>query len=167
MAIPRLIFEINKNAGLHPFIYGYAMMMYHAYNEFVGAVATTNRDIDTLVIGITCLVLAVKFNEDYLNSTDLVLGKQKQGIRTSRSAKIFEYASRAVLAYGQKSSSSFEEFISVKNRLRDSICEYSVLRIVGNYATCIPVVEDCHDEQKYFSYYASPKCLNHPKPDSL
>jgi len=181
MSIPiaRLIYEINQDAGFPPYIYGYSMMLFHAFNEFVASersqsATKSEEELDALVVGITCLILAVKFNEDHLNSVCLATGRNDGSIHNrslvSRSVQIVESAARAILSYQQSSPTtgySFEEFVGLKNKIKDMVCEYTVLRIVGNFATSAPVTRICIDHEMFFRYYATPQCLNQPHPHSL
>lgn len=161
--VARFVYEICVLAKLPKIMYGNAMMTYHAFYEY-----TSQRD-ENLLLGATCLLLAVKFGESILNSHACVTDN-----RVRPSSGVIDATARVVLWYGRHKASastvSVEQMAEVRRFVAKSIgdMELSVVRIVGNYLTNIPsafsYVLEAHTSQieRLVKFYASPMCLNYP-----
>ena len=161
--ISRFVFEICTNALFPKRIFAGAMMIYHAYMEYMFSQhksLSSIRDSDCIIIGITSLVVAVKFNEDFLNTTCEQVADGGAVIR-SRSMRIIDTAARAILSYGHRSSLTTEQVVRMKERIKATVSEMSILRIVGDFATFIPVAQgtDNMTVSQLVDMYSRPDCL--------
>jgi hypothetical protein len=155
------MYEISSDANLPPRVYACGMMMYHAFMEYIFGENPGEdfKDPDCVIVGITCLILSVKFNEDYLNSVEVVTDAAPI---KSRSIRIIDSAARAILSYGGSVSNlSTEQLIGVKDKLKSAVCEMSILRILGNFATSIPLDSriDSMSIDELIETYSTPHCL--------
>ena len=140
-AIARLVFETTTMAKFPLHIWATAMMYLHAFEE-----CTAEREeddetgkrshkelqaqpakVEQLMLGITCLVLSVKANENYLNSLE------PDRTTTARLAAVLDASARNILSY-TASTVPTERIVHTKRRLKDFIpaTELSVMRVVGN-----------------------------------
>ena len=157
--ISRLVYEISADCNLDRRIYACAMMMYHAFMEYVsddGLVYPKLHETDCVVLGVTTLVLSLKFNENYLNTIETA-----SDVIKSRSMKVIESSARAIISYGGTRDLTTEQFVCVKEKLKFAVSELSVLRIFGNFATSIPIVPDTDsmDITQLISEYSTSQCL--------
>ena len=164
--IGRLLFEISADCNLPPRIYACAMLMYHAFMEYVsedGDSGQSLQDVDSVMVGITSLILSVKFNENYLNTVEKL---HEPTPTKSRSMRVIESAAHAIVSYsaGQVSSSgiSTEQFVLIKERIKNGVSEMSMLRIFGNFTTSIPIIPgtDTMETKQLIREYSTSQCLS-------
>lgn len=159
--IGRLLYEISADANLPSRVYACGMMMYHAFIEYICGEDSPEgfQHADCVIVGITCLILSVKFNEDFINSVEVVSDTAPV---KSRSIRVIDSAARAVLSYGASEDSlSTEQLLCVRDKIKAVVCEMSVLRILGNFATRIPIDKetDSMSPQQLIESYSTPACL--------
>ena len=170
-ALGRIIYEIVETCNLPIHIWAVAMMYFHAYEEYSSeddpdhsGTPTFKDPVKKLMLGITCLTLSVKSNENYLNSLP------QNTSPVSRIQAVVDSAARVVLSYVRKSSST-ENIIKAKRLMKDMMpnIELAVMRIVGNSLLPPTAFMGCPigDKQKslLLEIYSNPICLNHPPQD--
>ena len=150
-ATARFVYEITASADLPMHIFGCAMMIYHGFMEYT-------KSEESLIIGITCMTVAVKFNENYLNSFTSLF--------KHRSSLVVDAAARVLLSYAKEADEcSTEALTSVKREVQESVnaMELSVLKIIGNFGGSMKTAfsKDC-DEGYLVEVYSNPICLNYP-----
>ena len=161
--VSRFVYEISADCGLPSRIFACAMMLYHAFMEYVSE-EDSLQDPDCLMVGITSVVLSLKFNENYLNTIEM---NQDPIPAKSRSMRVIDSAARAIVSYGSAQSSSqpltTEQLVLVKERVKLAVSEMSMLRIFGNFATCVPVIPetDKMTPVELVGEYSTPQCLCH------
>ena len=161
VVVSRFVYEVSSDSGLPPRIFACAMMLYHAFVEYVSEEGSL-LDADFIMVGITSLVLSLKFNENYLNT---VIEQVNDPVPSkSRSMKVIDSAARAIVSYGQSHNAkglTTEQLVQVKEKIKAGVCELSMLRIFGNFSTSIPVVPgtDSMAPLDLVREYSSPQCL--------
>jgi hypothetical protein len=157
-SVGRLLWEISQDGGLPAHVWAAAMMYFHAFQEYT----LDSEKIDSTMVGITCLALSVKANENYLKSQGSIVNP------VHRLLGLLDSAARLVLSYSTNSAST-EKIVDTKKRLKELIptVELAVMRVVGNSL----VVETAFTETGLSEselnilteIYSSPACLNFPR----
>ena len=153
-AIARFVYEVTATAELPLHIYGCAIMIYHAFMEYM-----PHDKKDSLMLGVTCLTVAVKFKENFLNSYTALF--------KHRSSLVVDAAARVLLSYSKASNECSVEALSVvKREVQESVngIELSVLKIIGNYGGSIKTAFETNTENSEYlvEVYSNPICLNFP-----
>lgn len=183
-AIGRILYEICVSAQFPLHIWAVAMQYFHAFEEYTSEhesdveetgeeydkkdSSTRNSMVDKLILGVTCMLLSVKANENLLNSASV------SRIPSLRLASILDWSAKVILAYystGQTVSS--ERLTKVKRRIKEFVpaVELTVMRVIGNslVAESAFSIPDIGHEHEYsdsetsvlIEIYSSPVCLNH------
>ena len=180
------MYEVCLTAQFPLHIWAASMMYFHAFQEYTSEqeseaderedslkerardVNSTASSVDQLMLGITCLLLSVKANENFLNSAKVAR------IPSVRLAVILDCAARVVLSYAEKSKQvSSERLTKVKKRIKDFVpgVELTIMRIVGN--SLVPDTAFSASEGEFsetevallVEIYSSIVCLNHSAAD--
>jgi hypothetical protein len=164
-AIGRLLYEIAINADLPRHVWAAAMMFFHAFEEYTIEHSTKER-VSRIMVGVTCLVLSVKSNENYLVSKGSTLNP------VLRLLGLLDSAARVVVSYTANQASS-EKIVDTKKRLKEFIpvVELALMRVVGNSLVPDTAFLDPNLNNKedalLVEIYSSPVCLNFPAADIL
>jgi hypothetical protein len=147
------------------------MMYFHAYEEYSSEQNTENSEtpnfkdpVKKLMLGITCLTISVKSNENYLNSQPIHISP------VNRVQTVVDSAARIILSYTRKKSST-ENILRAKRRVKDLMpnIELALMRIVGNslQPSTVFLEAGVSDKQKslLLELYSNPICLNYPPRD--
>ena len=183
-AIARVLYEICINAQFPLHIWAVSMMYFHAFEEYTSEMDSETEDgeptmgfkkepsttasVDQLMLGVTCMFLSVKANENYLNSASV------PQMTSSRLSCVLDWAARVVLSYSDKSGHvSSEKLTRVKRRIKEFVpsVELTIMRIVGNSLVLDTAFSESNAEFSesqvaiFVEIYSSPVCLNHSAPD--
>lgn len=160
----RFVYEVCMESKFPIRIYACAMMYLHAFNEYTSRDEESQEeqrvssfDSAKLVLAVTCLLLSLKANENYLNSTD-------SSIR-GRTTSLIEGASRVIFQYAHEQQNvSREEITQLRRTLRDavSVTELTLLRVIGNSIE-FGLEEELTDDLETVDWFATPECLNRKK----
>lgn len=170
-SVGRVLYEIAETCNLPIHIWAVSMMYFHAYEEYSSEQNTENSEtpnfgdpVKKLMLGITCLTISVKSNENYLNSQPIHISS------VNRVQTVVDSAARIILSYTRKKSST-ENILRAKRRVKDLMpnIELALMRIVGNslQPSSVFLEAEVGDKQKslLLELYSNPICLNYPPHD--
>jgi hypothetical protein len=176
-AVARLVYETGTFAKFPLHIWAVAMMYFHAFEECTAERENDEQSekrgarpavvqaakLEQLMLGVTCLVLSVKANENYLNSTE------PERTTTARLAAVLDATARVILSYTAGTVPT-ERIVQTKRRLKEFIppTELSIMRVIGNAlvpetafsVSSVIMGAECTD--LLVELYSSPVCLNFP-----
>lgn len=170
-AIARLLLEIAQTASIPTHVWATAMLYFFAFCEYTQDIPKTSSltaSLTDFLVGVSCLVLSVKANENFLFARMYRHGSdwRHAGANTFVS-QVLDSAARVALSYISENEASIERIIKLKRKMRDFIpqLELDIMRVIGSSLQPESAFSDATsvtESQTLIEVYSNPVCLNFP-----
>lgn len=170
-AVARLLLEIAQTGSIPTHVWATAMLYFFAFCEYTQDIHNSlslPATLSDFLVGVSCLVLSVKANENYLLTCMGDHGSDwGHAVANRFVAQVLDSAARVALSYVSENQASIERVIKLKRKMRDFIpqLELDIMRVIGSSlqpVTAFSVATSVTEAQILIEVYSNPICLNFP-----